>query len=406
MAGTVVLQHQSTLQAQALSDNSLTLAVEPSVYHAKAVNETFSIDIKVYNVVDTMQFVGFDFKLRYDPTLIQFISGKNGTFFDPFSASPNGGTMFFGPYALKDTYTPEPYYVEAGGLILADSNAVWHAPFPSGNGTLYTLIFKAISEPTSTVPNAGACDLVLYPTTLADTKANKLPHNDVNGHYDIGPFFDIEPPLYHATALNETFSIDITISNVIAAKQAVGFQFRLYYNKVLLNIVSVKNGSFFDPFAGQFPAGGTLYFGPIYGKDAGGDYVLYAGILLPDSMAQWHAPFPSGNGTLATITFNVISLSGASNLTFSATYLADINANLLPHNYWPMRGYADMVLPILIGDLNGDKTVDIFDAIIWATAINTKPGDARWNALADFNHDNVVDMLDAIMLANHFGQTI
>jgi hypothetical protein len=406
MAGTVVLQHQSTLQAQALSDNSLTLAVEPSVYHAKAVNETFSIDIKVYNVVDTMKFVGFDFKLRYNPTLIQFISGKNGSFFDPYAGLPNGGTIFYPPNPGKDEYKPEPDNVKCAGMMFPDSNGMYHT-FPSGNGILYTLTFKAISEPTSTVPNAGACDLVLYPVYLADSTPNLLPHNDVNGHYDIGPFFDIEPPIYHAKAVNETFSINITISNVMDTKQLTGFQFYLYYNKALLNIVSVKNGSFFDPYAGPIlpPNGGTLYFGPTYGTDAIGDYVLYAGMILPDSNGVWHAPFPSGSGTVATITFKVISASGASNLTLSDTYLADFHPNPLPHNYWPMRGYADIVLPTLVGDLNSDGIVDLFDCITLAKAFGSTPGEPNWNALADLNHDNIVDIFDAIMLGAHFGQT-
>jgi hypothetical protein len=353
-----------------------------------------------------MKFVGFDFKLRYNPTLIQFISGKNGSFFDPFAASPNGGTIFPTPYPNNDGYGSEPDNVKCAGWIFPDSIGVWHAPFPSGNGTLYTLTFKAISEPTSTVPNAGACDLVLYPTILVDNTPNPLPHNDVNGHYDIGPFFDIEPPIYHAKAVNETFSIDITIGNVLDTKQLVGFQFYLYYNKALLNIVSVKNGSFFDPYAGPItPNGGTRYYGPIYGKDAIGDYVLYAGIIEPDSIGVWHAPFPRGSGTLATITFKVISASGASNLTLSDTELADFHPNPLPHNYWPMRGYADIVLPTLMGDLNDDGIVDLFDCITLANAFGSTPGEPNWNALADLNHDNVVDIFDAIMLGAHFGQT-
>jgi hypothetical protein len=409
MAGTVVLQHQSTLQAQALSDNSLTLAVEPSVYHAKAVNETFSVNINIYNVNDTMQLDGFQFKLSYCPNLLAVLSVKNGTFFDPFAASPNGGTLYFGPqYGTDALYN----YTLYAGLILPDSGGVHHAPFPSGNGTLATITFKAIYQPTSPVPNAGACDLVLYSTILADNNANKIPHKVVNGHYDIGPFLAVEPSVYHAKAVNETFSVNINIYNVIDTTQLVGFQFKLSYNKTLLNIVSVKNGSFFDPFAGPLPPnGGTLYFGPSFGTDALGDYVLYAGMILPDSGGVWHAPFPSGNGTLATINFKVIyqptppQTSAACNLTLYSTILADFHANLLPHNYWPMNGYFDIVLPTLVGDLNSDGKVDILDAITLAKAFGSTPGEPNWNALADLNHDNIVDIFDAIMLGAHFGQT-
>ena len=413
MAGTVVLQHQSTLQAQALSDNSLTLAVEPSVYHAKAVNETFSINITVSNVMDTMQLVGFEFKLRYNSTLLSFLSAKNGSFFDPFAAPPNGGTQYF-EYNGSDGYIADndDLFVDFAGHILPElTSGVHHPPFPSGSGTLATITFKVISQPTSTVPNAGACDFVLYPARLVDVNVNILPTKVVNGHYDIGLFFDMEPSVYHAKAVNETFSINITVSNVMDTMQLVGFQFRLYYNKTLLNIVSAVNGSFFDPYAGPISGnGGTRYYGPTYSTDNLGDYVLYAGMIQPGlSDGIWHPPFPSGSGTLATITFKVISASGASNLTLLDTYLADWHPTPLPHNYWPMNGYADIVIPViptLIGDLDGNGIVDIFDAIRCGTAFGSRPGDANWNALADFNHDNIVDILDAIMLGAHFGQTL
>lgn len=60
----------------------------------------------------------------------------------------------------------------------------------------------------------------------------------------------------------------------------------------------------------------------------------------------------------------------------------------------------------LLGDINGDGTVDIFDAIILSTAFGTKPGDPGWDPRADINGDNVVDVFDAIILSTHFGESI
>lgn len=59
---------------------------------------------------------------------------------------------------------------------------------------------------------------------------------------------------------------------------------------------------------------------------------------------------------------------------------------------------------ILMGDINGDGVVDIYDAIILANAYNSKPGSSNWNPNADINGDNAVDIYDAIILANHFNQ--
>jgi hypothetical protein len=407
MAGTVVLQHQSTWQTQA-SPDALTMYVDPSVYHAKAVNETFSVDIKVSNVLETMKIVAWDFKLRYNKTFIQYVSGKNGSFFDAVALPPNGTALFISPIVGNDGWDNASDFVWCAGMLFPDANGQWHS-FPSGSATLYTLTFKAIYEPTSIVPNNVTFDFILFPARLADSNANTLPHEVVNGHYDIGPFIGIEPAVYHAKAVNETFSINVTIGNVVDTKQLGGFGFRLYYDTTVLSVVSVKNGSFLDRFAGPVPPnGGTMYLGPIYGHDKLGDYVGLGGMILPDSNGVYYPPYPSGSGTLATITFKNINASGASNLTFAATYLVDIHGTPFPHNYWPTQGYVDTVIPVpptLIGDIDGNGIVDIFDAIKCGSAFGSKPGDANWNALADLNHDNVVDIFDAIMLGAHFGQT-
>ncbi len=56
------------------------------------------------------------------------------------------------------------------------------------------------------------------------------------------------------------------------------------------------------------------------------------------------------------------------------------------------------------GDINGDGTVDIFDAILLAGAYNTFPGRPNWSPNADINGSGMVDIFDAIILANHYNQ--
>jgi parallel beta-helix repeat protein len=57
-----------------------------------------------------------------------------------------------------------------------------------------------------------------------------------------------------------------------------------------------------------------------------------------------------------------------------------------------------------LGDLNLDKTVDISDAILAASAFGSSPGHPNWNSLADLNQDNIIDIFDIIILANNFGK--
>jgi len=64
--------------------------------------------------------------------------------------------------------------------------------------------------------------------------------------------------------------------------------------------------------------------------------------------------------------------------------------------------YIFVTLP---GDINGDKKVNILDAIQLANAFGSKPGNPNWNPNADINCDNKVNILDCIVLANYFGQS-
>jgi parallel beta-helix repeat protein len=60
----------------------------------------------------------------------------------------------------------------------------------------------------------------------------------------------------------------------------------------------------------------------------------------------------------------------------------------------------------IVGDINGDNSVDIFDAILLSNAFNSVPGGETWNGNADINSDRVVDIFDALLLSNNFNRKI
>ncbi len=62
-----------------------------------------------------------------------------------------------------------------------------------------------------------------------------------------------------------------------------------------------------------------------------------------------------------------------------------------------------LVIPIL-GDINSDGIVDIYDAITLASAFGSRPGSSNWNYSADINSDGGIDIYDAIILAGNYGE--
>jgi parallel beta-helix repeat protein len=80
---------------------------------------------------------------------------------------------------------------------------------------------------------------------------------------------------------------------------------------------------------------------------------------------------------------------------------------------WPVQNETDTsdnacyswAIVTIPGDIKGDFTVDIYDALLLSGAYNSKPSSPNWNPNADINGDYVVDIYDAIILANNYGRT-
>jgi parallel beta-helix repeat protein len=58
-----------------------------------------------------------------------------------------------------------------------------------------------------------------------------------------------------------------------------------------------------------------------------------------------------------------------------------------------------------LGDLNGDRRVNILDLTMVAVAFNSVPGNPNWNQTADINGDGNVNIIDIVVVALHFGES-
>jgi outer membrane protein assembly factor BamB len=118
-------------------------------------------------------------------------------------------------------------------------------------------------------------------------------------------------------------------------------------------------------------------------------------------LASQNVMLPSGASTTLAFTWNTTGFAYG-NYTLSA-YASPVPGQTNTTNNSLTVGNVFVTIP---GDVNGDGTVNILDAILLANAFTATPGSSNWNPNADINCDGVVNILDAIILANNFTASI
>jgi transglutaminase-like putative cysteine protease len=89
-------------------------------------------------------------------------------------------------------------------------------------------------------------------------------------------------------------------------------------------------------------------------------------------------------------------------------YLASDRAylDLLERNNFSLYTEDEMMeTSPLLGDLNGDRIVNITDIAVAAKAFGSKPNSKNWNITADINRDEIVNIIDISIIAREYGKT-
>ncbi len=60
----------------------------------------------------------------------------------------------------------------------------------------------------------------------------------------------------------------------------------------------------------------------------------------------------------------------------------------------------------IVGDVNGDGTVNLEDLGLWDAAYDSRPGGSNWNPQADINGDGVVDKEDGILIIQNYKSSL
>ena len=186
--------------------------------------------------------------------------------------------------------------------------------------------------------------------------------------WNISNHVNITPSSVESPAVGEKFEIDI---NIVNGKDVRGYKITLEYDSESIQYVSHTYSDFFTE--------DDSYEGPtedIIGK------VSFSIVSTADA--------GEGDGTLATITFEVISRR-ASTIGLSAI-LSNSDGNRLP--YIVISG--KVVEPPW--DVNGDGSVDILDLSFVAARFGQED-----QTEADINRDGVVDIKDLVTVASGMG---
>ena len=189
--------------------------------------------------------------------------------------------------------------------------------------------------------------------------------------------------------LSPAIGEELTLSlNIADGKNVAGYQAIVLFDGASLDYVESANGDY-------LPAG--AFFGdPIVVRDWLGDtffgeYTFSGKVILA---ATTSAGVANGNGTLATLTFEVID-SKASTITLSQVYLIDSDGK----RWEATLENGEVTEPPepgkkIVGDINRDGVVNIQDLVI----VSVRFGQTGQNS-ADLNGDGLVDIVDLALVA-------
>jgi hypothetical protein len=324
---------EATRCATYASASSLGVYIDPPVYSATHIGETFEVNVRISGVESSLRLIGAEFRLLYNDTLIETQEelASEGSFFKSFGETYSKAFIFTDGLNRK--------YIHAFVLLLPSDTGIY-SQFPEGEGTLATILFNASYRPIE--PATASCDLVLHDVILVDSDLNIVTPTNMSGYYRIDslkkPKMEVSPDQYLALRKGETFEVQVNVKEVDKDWHLVGLQFKLAYNTTLVETKpewSVE-GHFFEAY-------GPTWFQPIVGNN----YCMVGVLLFPDEAGEFHDPFPEGEGTVATLKFRTVyqpvnSESSSCGLILEDTILVDDNSGTIPHE---TSGGEYMILP-------------------------------------------------------------
>ena len=208
--------------------------------------------------------------------------------------------------------------------------------------------------------------------------------------------------------INDSIVINVTGANITGL---FGLSFKLYFDSSLITCTSLTENLFHT----VTPQSSWDNIWQIIKKiDNANGYVEYAYTYMDinRALSEGYAPinitmpaYPEGKLAAATLTFSITKMPPPNDyvdctLHLTAVQPTDVSENIISYDL--IDGYYRLTSPT--GDINDDKMIDIYDAILFAKTFGSIPSSSNWNPKADLNSDDTVDIFDALILASNFGK--
>ena len=331
----------------------------------------FTVIMEVAEVADLF---AYEFKVYFNNSVLNCTKAARpvGHFLEP---QVDPGNQFVPKWEIKNDFNSTHGRVWLGFTLLAPETA------RTGSGILVEVTFR--------VQGLGKTPLSIKDSKLADSAGITITHDAESSSFsNLAPppppplakiYVDPKELINESLGPGQNFTISINIANATAV---YSFTFRLGFATAIIEATEILEGEFLKS------AGPTTVLASKINNTAG--FVEFSATLNSP-------PSASGDGTLATISFHVVN-NGTSALSLSGTSLKDADSNALTHT--TANGLFSN--SVLIGDLNGDGKVDIYDVATVAIAFGATPENQRWNPAADLNGDGIIDVFDIILVIIRF----
>jgi hypothetical protein len=216
------------------------------------------------------------------------------------------------------------------------------APF-SGSGVVLEITFQAITY--------GICSLTIATSELADYDGNPIIHSVTHASIAIYDFHDVA-------------ITDFTVGKAIIGEG--------YCTNI--SVFVTNRGSFPEDFNVILQANGT-------------------------TISETPITLGSGDAIIICSIWNTTGWSKGFYLLDASIPPVPNEASILDNTY--IYGYVFLTIS---GDINGDKDIDIFDAVVIARGYGSDIGASQYDPICDLNDDGTIDIFDIVIAATKYGQ--